>query len=59
MKKDIKLVAVDIDGTFVRSDYTYDVPRFRRILSRMQSVGSSLVVAIGNQYYQVRDLFPG
>ena len=29
--KDIKLVAVDVDGTFVRSDYTYDVKRFKRI----------------------------
>lgn len=28
MKDDIKLVAVDIDGTFVHSDYTYDIPRF-------------------------------
>lgn len=25
MDHDIKLVAVDIDGTFVRSDYTYDI----------------------------------
>lgn len=25
MKDDIKLVAVDIDGTFVHSDYTYDM----------------------------------
>ena len=35
MKHDIKLVAVDIDGTFVHSDYSYDYPRFRRILARM------------------------
>ena len=35
----IKLVAVDIDGTFVRSDYTYDVPRFGHILSRMKEAG--------------------
>ena len=33
MDKDIKLVAVDVDGTFVRSDYTYDVPLFKRILA--------------------------
>lgn len=59
MKHDIKLVAVDIDGTFVRSDYTYDVPRFRRVLSRMKAVGCHFVVASGNQYYQLRDLFPG
>lgn len=59
MKDNIKLVAVDIDGTFVRSDYTYDIPRFRHILSRMKDAGCNFVVASGNQYYQLRDLFPG
>ena len=59
MNPTIKIVAVDVDGTFVRSDYTYDVPRFRRILSRMQDAGCQFVVASGNQYYQLRDLFPG
>ena len=39
MRPDLKLVAVDVDGTFVRSDYTYDVPRFRRILARMEAAG--------------------
>ena len=39
MSPDIKMVAVDIDGTFVRSDYTYDIPRFQRILSRMNRAG--------------------
>ena len=59
MNKQIKMVAVDVDGTFVRSDYTYDVPRFQRILTRMNAVGCRFVVASGNQYYQLRDLFPG
>lgn len=59
MKKDIKLVAVDVDGTFVRSDYSYDVPRFQRILHKMKEAGCHFVVASGNQYYQLRDLFPG
>lgn len=59
MKDNIKLVAVDIDGTFVRSDYTYDISRFKKILSRMQNAGCNFVVASGNQYYQLRDLFPG
>lgn len=59
MNHDIKLVAVDIDGTFVRSDYTYDISRFKRILSRMENAGCNFVVASGNQYYQLRDLFPG
>ena len=59
MNHDIKLVAVDIDGTFVRSDYTYDISRFKRILSCMENAGCNFVVASGNQYYQLRDLFPG
>ena len=59
MKPEIKMVAVDVDGTFVRSDYTYDVPRFKRILSHMNEAGCHFVVASGNQYYQLRDLFPG
>ena len=57
--KDIKLVAVDVDGTFVRTDYTYDVKRFKRILEHMKNVGCQFVIASGNQYYQLRDLFPG
>lgn len=59
MRNSIKLVAVDIDGTFVRSDYTYDSLRFQRILARMKEAGCNFVVASGNQYYQLRDLFPG
>lgn len=59
MENNIKLVAVDIDGTFVRSDYSYDVERFQKILSKMKACGCHFVVASGNQYYQLRDLFPG
>ena len=54
----IKLVAVDMDGTFARSDYTYDIHRFNAIFSRMKEVGCAFVVASGNQYYQLRSLFP-
>lgn len=57
--RNIKMVAVDVDGTFVRSDYTYDIPRFKKILKRMNDAGCQFVVASGNQYYQLRDLFPG
>lgn len=58
MENNIKLVAVDIDGTFVRSDYTYDISRFQHILAHMKSMGCHFVIASGNQYYQLRDLFP-
>lgn len=51
MKNNIKLVAVDIDGTFVRSDYSYDVERFKRIWKKMKEAGCHFVVASGNQYY--------
>ncbi len=59
MKNNIKLVAVDIDGTFVRPNYTYDAVRFKNIFMRMKNAGCNFVVASGNQYYQLRDLFPG
>ena len=59
MEQEIKLVAVDVDGTFVRSDYTYDTVRFGRVFERMKQVGCKFVVASGNQYYQLRDLFLG
>ena len=39
MKPEIKMVAVDVDGTFVRSDYTYDIPRFKRIRGSIYCVG--------------------
>ena len=58
MEKNIKLVAVDIDGTFVRSDYTYDTLRFKKVMELMKKAGCKFVVASGNQYYQLRDLFP-
>lgn len=54
----IKLVAVDMDGTFMRNDYTYDITRFRAVLSRMKEVGCEFVVASGNQYYQLCRSFP-
>lgn len=58
MKQEIKLVAVDMDGTFLRPDDTYDEERFKRILARMRERGCRFVVASGNQYYQLRDFFP-
>lgn len=53
----IKMVAVDMDGTFLRSGRVYDKPRFRKILRRMQAQGARFVVASGNQYAQLHDTF--
>lgn len=56
---DVKMVAVDVDGTFIRRDYSFDVERFRRILARMRERDAQFVIASGNQYWQLRDYFPG
>ncbi len=55
--RDIKLVAVDEDGTFLRDHVHYDERRFERIWCRMRELGVRFVVATGNQCYQVQDLF--
>lgn len=54
----IRLVAVDEDGTFLRDHKHYDVERFERIFCRMSEAGVRFVVATGNQCYQVMNLFP-
>ena len=53
----IKLVAVDVDGTFVRDDYTFYAERFKKIFARMTEKKCKFVVSSGNQYYQLRDVF--
>lgn len=53
----ISLVAVDMDGTFLRPDMTYDRERFLRIRERMRQSGIPFVVASGNQYWQLTSFF--
>ena len=53
----VKLVATDIDGTFLRSDDTFDAERFKKILSRMKELDCNFVVASGNYYYKLRKMF--
>lgn len=60
MGKDmIKLVAVDMDGTFLNAKMTYDRKRFFKIFEVMQEKGIHFVVASGNQYFQLKTFFPG
>lgn len=54
----IKLVAFDIDGTFLRSDNTYDVERFEKIYRALQEKDIKVVVISGNQYAQLVSFFP-
>lgn len=54
----IKIIAVDMDGTFLKSDNTYDKDRFMRQYQYMKKNNIHFVIASGNQYYQLRSFFP-
>lgn len=54
----VKIIAVDMDGTFLRSDSTYDVERFNRLYEKMKKHDIRFVVASGNQSHQLKSFFP-
>ena len=53
----VRLVAVDMDGTFLDRASTYDRARFDAIHARLRAAGVHFVVASGNQYWQLRTFF--
>lgn len=53
----IKLVATDMDGTFLTDDKHFDKERFQRVYDYMIQNDIKFVSASGNQYYQLRDFF--
>ncbi|PIO82594.1 haloacid dehalogenase [Loigolactobacillus backii] len=53
----IKLIATDIDGTFLNDQNEYPVERFNQQLKQMQQFGIHFVVASGNQYHHLQDIF--
>ena len=53
----IKLMATDMDGTFLRDDMTYDEARFALLYQQLQLRGVRFVVASGNQYFQLKSFF--
>lgn len=54
----IKLIAVDMDGTFLDDRKQYDRARFMAQYQAMTALGIRFVVASGNQYYQLISFFP-
>ncbi|MGA9518747.1 MAG: Cof-type HAD-IIB family hydrolase [Trichococcus sp.] len=54
----IKLIAVDMDGTFLDSHKKFNKERFAALYKRMLEKDIRFVVASGNQYYQLRSFFP-
>src|SRR5690606_34478592 len=54
----VKLIAVDMDGSFLSDAKTYHRERFLEQYARMKAQGIRFVVASGNQYYQLISFFP-
>lgn len=54
----VKLIAVDMDGTFLNDAKTYNRERFLTQYARMKQRDIRFVVASGNQYYQLISFFP-
>lgn len=53
----IKLVAFDMDGTFLNDKNTYNHQRFGEILEKLRSQGIRVVAASGSQYQRLQDQF--
>ncbi|MBP2620411.1 Cof-type HAD-IIB family hydrolase [Streptococcus panodentis] len=54
----IKLIAFDMDGTFLRSDNTYDLKRFEAVYEQLRAKEIKVTVISGNQYAQLASFFP-
>lgn len=53
----VKLIAVDMDGTFLNDTKEYDRERFAGLYGKMKAAGIKFVVASGNQYYQLKSYY--
>ncbi|QBO36661.1 HAD family hydrolase [Periweissella cryptocerci] len=53
----LKMIATDMDGTFLTDDKKYNVDRFREQLKFMEKKGIRFVAASGNQYQHLYDIF--
>ena len=53
----IKMIAVDMDGTFLDENGQYDIERFEKILEELEKREILFVVATGNQISRMRHIF--
>lgn len=58
-KLPFKVVAVDMDGTFMRDDQTFDHKRFNRILNQLRADGAHFIVSSGRPYQRLQKDFMG
>ncbi|MGX7244175.1 Cof-type HAD-IIB family hydrolase [Enterococcus quebecensis] len=54
----VKMIAVDMDGTFLNSHQDYNREKFSKLYQQMKQQDVRFVVASGNQYYQLKTFFP-
>ncbi|WP_336748201.1 Cof-type HAD-IIB family hydrolase [Pantoea vagans] len=54
----VKMVAVDMDGTFLDDNKLYNRSRFFACYQQLTARDIKFVVASGNQYYQLKSFFP-
>lgn len=54
----IKLIATDMDGTFLNSQKDYNRERFADLYAEMKKRDIKFVVASGNQSFQLKSFFP-
>ncbi len=54
----VKLIAVDMDGTFLDDQKKYNKTIFLAQYQQLKEQGIKFVVASGNQYYQLKSFFP-
>ncbi|MFZ8100369.1 HAD hydrolase family protein, partial [Staphylococcus arlettae] len=53
----IKAIAVDMDGTFLDTNKSYDVARFNNIFNQLQQRNVKFIAASGNQYAKLISIF--
>lgn len=54
----LKLITIDLDGTLLRSDRTFDQERFHRVRQALEAQGIMVSVLTGNTQAKVFDYFP-
>ena len=54
----IKLIATDMDGTFLNSQKDYNREHFADLYAELKKRDIKFVVASGNQSFQLKSFFP-
>lgn len=53
----IKLIAIDLDETLLRSDKTYERNRFNEVVEDLVNQGMIIAIVTGNSYHKIEDYF--